>query len=159
MKLTVISVGKPGPLLAEPIRDYENRARRYWGLEFIEVRAGSGARASDEEKARRAESERLLERVPAATELIALTRRGGDAWSSSRLSRYLAQMAVHSAAGATFLIGGAFGLSDELIRTCDRRMRLSTFTLPHDLARLVLAEQLYRAGTIMRNEPYHKAAE
>lgn len=159
MKLTVITVGKPGALLADAIREYEQRAARYWNLEFIEIRSGSGAGGADPDRVREAESKRLLARVPPGTELIALTRTGGDAWSSSRLSRHLAGMAVQGSAGASFIIGGALGLSDDAIRASDRRMRLSTFTLPHDLARLVLAEQLYRAGSIMRNEPYHKAPE
>ena len=58
--------------------------------------------------------------------------------------------------GITFLIGGAFGLDPELVRGADHRVSLSTLTLPHAFARLLLAEQLYRAGTILRNEPYHK---
>jgi 23S rRNA (pseudouridine1915-N3)-methyltransferase len=57
------------------------------------------------------------------------------------------------------MIGGAFGLSDTVLKEADRRMRLSTFTLPHDFARLLLLEQLYRAGTIARGEPYHKGRE
>jgi 23S rRNA (pseudouridine1915-N3)-methyltransferase len=65
-------------------------------------------------------------------------------------------MGVQASPGAAFLIGGALGIGTETLRRVDRRMRLSTFTLPHDLVRLLLAEQLYRAGTIARNEPYHK---
>jgi 23S rRNA (pseudouridine1915-N3)-methyltransferase len=65
-------------------------------------------------------------------------------------------MATGAQAGAAFLIGGALGLSTDALRAAERRLRLSTLTLPHDLARLVLAEQLYRAGTIVRREPYHK---
>jgi 23S rRNA (pseudouridine1915-N3)-methyltransferase len=71
----------------------------------------------------------------------------------------LQRHATHGSAGAAFLIGGALGLADEVLRAADRRMRLSTFTFPHDIARLMLAEQLYRAGTIVRGEPYHKGSE
>ncbi len=155
----MLAVGKPGALLAAAIREYEQRAARYWPADFIEVRAEPGGRAPHVDRIRDAEAQRLLARVPPGTELVALTRVGGDAWNSTRLSRHLAAAAVHGRPGVTFVIGGAWGLSDELIRRSDRRLRLSTLTLPHDLARLVLAEQLYRAGSIMRNEPYHKAAE
>jgi 23S rRNA (pseudouridine1915-N3)-methyltransferase len=153
LKLTVIVVGRPGGMLAEAIRDYETRAARYWPIEFVEVRAGRGRDADD---VRAAESARLLERVPAGVELFALMRAGGDAWSSTRLARYIGEAGVRGRSGIAFMVGGAFGLSDEVIRRADRRMRLSTLTLPHDIARLVLTEQLYRAGTISKGEPYHK---
>ena len=156
MKLTVIVVGRPGGLLADAIREYEARAARYWPIEFVEVKAGRGRSAGDVQAA---ESARVLERVPEGVELFVLTRPGGDAWSSSRLARYLGEAGVRGRSGIAFMIGGAFGLSDEAIRQADRRMRLSTFTLPHDVARLVLTEQLYRAGTIARGEPYHKGEE
>lgn len=155
MKLTVIAVGKPVALLAGAIREYERRAARYWPIDFIEVRQERSAKGG-EQAVRDAESGRALERVPSGTDLFVLTRVGGDAWSSSRLARFLGDAAVHGRAGVSFLIGGAHGLSEDAIRRADRRMRLSTFTLPHDVARLILAEQLYRAGTILRGEPYHK---
>lgn len=157
MKLTVLTVGKPGKLVADAIREYESRAARYWALEVHEVRAGKG-KSEDEQRVRNDESQRLLARVPPGVELIALTRVGGNAWSSTRLARHLAELARGARSGAAFLIGGAFGLSDAVLREADERMRLSAFTLPHDVARLVLAEQLYRAGTILRGEPYHKGS-
>jgi 23S rRNA (pseudouridine1915-N3)-methyltransferase len=158
VKLRVVAVGRPGQLFAGAIAEYERRAARYWPLEFVEVRQERAAKHVPAERVRALESQRLLEQVPPGIELIALTRTG-DAWSSERLGRLLERMAVQASAGAAFLIGGAFGLDDELLRRADRRMRLSTFTLPHELARLVLAEQLYRAGTIVRGEPYHKGDE
>ncbi|HEX2166414.1 MAG TPA: 23S rRNA (pseudouridine(1915)-N(3))-methyltransferase RlmH, partial [Longimicrobiales bacterium] len=120
-----------------------------------EERAGRGL---DEDAIRNAEGERLLRRVPKGAEVIALTARG-DAWSSRRLARYIERSAVEALPGIAFLIGGALGLSDNVLKEADRRMRLSTFTLPHDLARLMLLEQLYRTGTIARGEPYHKGRD
>ena len=154
MKLTVIAVGMPGALLAEAIGEYERRAVRYWPLEFIEVRQERGSRGNDD-AVRAAESQRALERVPSGHRIFALTRTG-DPLSSSRLARMLDAMATGAQPGAAFLIGGALGLSTDALRAAERRLRLSTLTLPHDLARMVLAEQLYRAGTIVRREPYHK---
>jgi 23S rRNA (pseudouridine1915-N3)-methyltransferase len=75
---------------------------------------------------------------------------------SPGLTRYLEKCALDSVREVAFLIGGAFGLSPDLIAEADRRLSLSGLTLPHEMARLVLAEQLYRAGTISRGEPYHK---
>ncbi|MGH7506480.1 MAG: 23S rRNA (pseudouridine(1915)-N(3))-methyltransferase RlmH [Longimicrobiales bacterium] len=157
MKLSVVVIGRADRLLREAIEEYERRAARYWNLEIIEVREERAKGAADE-RVKAAESERLLQRVPAGAELIAVTRTG-DAWSSTRLARHLSQLAVRSSPGAAFAIGGALGLSDEFLRSANRRMRLSTFTLTHEMARLLLAEQLYRTGTIQRGEPYHKGTE
>ena len=158
MKLTLLAVGKPAPLLAGAIAEYERRAGRYWILEAVEVREEKSRKGLPAEQVRAAESARLLERVPAGSELVALTR-AGEPWSSEQLAKYLEALALRSSAGASFVIGGAFGLSDELIAQAQHQLSLSALTLPHELARLFLAEQLYRAGTIMRGEPYHKAVQ
>jgi len=158
MKLCLLTTGKTGRMLEPAIAEYETRARRYWPIDIVEVKEERARRGLSEDAVREAEAERLLARVPAGLELFALTRRG-DAWSSERLSRHIQQSAVRSAPGIAFMIGGAFGLSDTVLKEADRRMRLSTFTLPHDFARLLLLEQLYRAGTIARGEPYHKGRE
>lgn len=159
MKLVVIAVGRPSALLADAIREYESRAARYWSIEFIEVRAERALGEADQRRVKDVESVRVLERVTTGFELFALTRGGGDAWTSTRLAKHLGDLAARSRPGAAFMIGGAFGLSDDALMRADRRLRLSTFTLPHDLARLLLAEQLYRAGSILRGEPYHKGGE
>ena len=158
MRLTIAVVGKPAPLLAGAIAEYEARASRYWTLDAVEVREEKARKGAPLERVRAAESARLLERVPEGAELVALTR-AGAAWSSTALARYLEALALHGRAGAAFVIGGAYGLSAELLRRAQHRLSLSALTLPHELARLLLAEQLYRAGTIARGEPYHKATE
>lgn len=155
MKVTLVVVGRPDRLLREVIEEYERRAARYWSLDVVEVREERSGKNVPADRTRDAESAKLAERVPPGTELFVLTRTG-DAWSSSRLARHLQQLALHGEPGATFVIGGALGVSDEMLRTADRRMRLSTLTLTHEFARLLLAEQLYRAGTIVRGEPYHR---
>ncbi|HEX6939612.1 MAG TPA: 23S rRNA (pseudouridine(1915)-N(3))-methyltransferase RlmH [Longimicrobiales bacterium] len=158
MRLLVVCVGQPGRLLADAIGEYERRAGRYWSLTTAEVREEKAGKGKAEAQVRRAESRRLLDRVPAGFEVVALTR-GGEAWSSTRLARYLERFTPTARPGVAFLIGGAFGIDDDALGRADRRLSLSPLTLPHDLARLVLAEQLYRAGTIVRGEPYHKATE
>ena len=153
----MLAVGRPMRLLSEAVEEYEKRAARYWPLEVVEVREERSGRNADPERIRAAEGERLCERVPAGVETVALTRTG-DALSSRELAAWLQQRALESHPGVAFLIGGALGLSDDVMARCTRTLRLSSMTLPHELARLVLAEQLYRAGTIVRNEPYHKGA-
>lgn len=158
MKLQVVAVGRPGRLLEAAIAEYETRAARYWSLEVVEVREERGGRSVPTERVRAAEAERILQRVTAGLELVALTREG-PALSSTALAAQLEQAAVEGQAGIAFAIGGAHGLGEPVLRAARRRLSLSSFTMPHDLARLCLAEQLYRAGTIVRGEPYHKGAE
>ena len=158
MKVIVVAVGRPGRLFSDVIAEYERRAARYWNFESAEVRAESAAGGKPAATVRAAEGERLLARVPEGAEVVALTRTGSS-WSSLRLAEYLEGLAVSGRPGVAFLIGGAYGLDDAVLRRARHRVALSSFTLPHDLARLVLLEQLYRAGTILRGEPYHKATE
>ena len=144
-------------MLADAIAEYERRAGRYWTLDVVELREEKGRKGLPVERLRAAESARLAERVPQGAEIVALTR-AGEPWSSTRLARYLEALALDGRAGAAFLVGGAFGLGSEVLARAQHRLSLSALTLPHELARLLLAEQLYRAGTIVRGEPYHKGA-
>lgn len=158
MRIQLIVVGRAGRLLADAIAEYETRAGRYWNLEVIEVKEERATRGVPESRVRAAEGERILQRAADGLELWALTRKG-EPCSSARLAKQLAEATVAGRPGVTFAIGGALGLSEPVLRSATHRLRLTDFTLPHDLARLVLAEQLYRAGTIARGEPYHKGAE
>ena len=151
MRITLLVVGRVRGPLADAITGYEERAGHYWKLEVIEVDAGAAGGAS--EAVRAAEEERLLKRLPEHTDLVALTR-AGQPMGSRAFASYLETQAVH-ARDLCFLIGGAFGLGDELLRKA-RQLTLSPMTFPHEMARLLFAEQLYRAGTILRGEPYHK---
>jgi 23S rRNA (pseudouridine1915-N3)-methyltransferase len=156
VKVWLLAVGRPSPLLADAVAEYEKRAARYWNFESIEVKEERARKGLDEEQIRQAESNRLLERVPTGFELLALTR-DGQSWKSAVLARYFEELAMSGKSGVAFLIGGALGLSSDLIRKANRQISLSTMTLTHEMARLVLTEQIYRAGTITRGEPYHKA--
>ena len=156
MKVSVLAVGKPRGALESVIREFEVRAAHYWKLDLEEVNSGSGRGSSQDVKAVQAsEGQRLLARVPKGSETWALAREGSEV-SSVALAEALAGKALEGVRGITFLVGGTFGLSPEVLERADRRMSLSPMTLRHELARLVLTEQLYRAGTILRNEPYHK---
>lgn len=150
----VLAVGRARGELAAPVAEYERRAARYFPFEAVEVKEQPAR--GDGSKAMEAEGKRLLARVPPGVEVVAL-HRGGRSWSSDRLARYLAELGLRASPGAAFLIGGAFGLSPEVLARADHLLSLSAFTLPHELARLVMTEQIYRAGTIARGEPYHKA--
>lgn len=158
MRVMILSVGRPGRLAAEAISEYERRAVRYWSLEVVEVREERAGRGKTAPAIRESESARLLERVPAGLEIVALTRDGAT-WSSVELARHLERLAIESRPGVAFLIGGALGLGESALTRAYRRLSLSSLTLPHELARLLLTEQIYRAGTIVRGEPYHKGGD
>jgi 23S rRNA (pseudouridine1915-N3)-methyltransferase len=154
MRLVVAVVGKPGNAsLAAAIRDYEARAARYWPLDVREVRQESAADRSAG-RARDAEGERLLAAVPSAAQVVACDV-SGRTYTSERVAEWL-QALRERAVDVALVIGGAHGLSGAVKERASSSLALAPWTLPHELARLVLAEQLYRAGTIVRREPYHK---
>ena len=153
MRLVVVAVGKPRDRhLAAAVEEYETRAARYWPLDVTEVREAS-ARGVSAADARRREGERLVERLPAGALVIACDERG-DRLTSPEFAALLTT-ARDAARDVAFVVGGAFGLDETVRRAASRSLQLAPWTLPHELARLVLAEQLYRAGTIARGEPYH----
>jgi 23S rRNA (pseudouridine1915-N3)-methyltransferase len=156
VKIVVVVVGRVRGPLAAAIAEYEDRASRYWKLDVLEVDEGVKGGGSEPARVRAAEAERILARVPAELDVIALTREG-KGMTSRTLSRDLQERALHASPGVAFVIGGAFGLDASVLERARTRLSLSPMTLPHEMARLVLAEQLYRAGTIARGEPYHKA--
>jgi len=158
MKITTIVVGRAGALLKDAILEYETRAGRYWKFKVIEVASGgAGKGKAHPDRAIEVEETLLLARLPQRAQIVALTRMGRG-MSSADLASYLEHHALHSTPEVCFVIGGAFGLGTGILDRAHKQWSLSEATLPHELARLVLAEQLYRAGTIMRNEPYHKKA-
>lgn len=158
MKLLLLSVGRPRGAAADLIAEYEARVKRYFTFEAVEVKEEAYRRAGDAARVREEEGKRLMARVPAGAEIVALHETGRQ-WTSQQLADRLAELALHGSPGAAFVIGGAYGLSDELLAKARHHLSLSAFTLPHELARLILAEQIYRAGTIQRGEPYHKGRE
>ncbi len=155
MKVILVVVGRVKGPLAGAVEEYETRAGRYWKFEVVEVEAGASGRNPDPDRVRDAEADRILPRIPDGFDVVALTRTGKQ-MGSPHLAKYLEGLAVQSRPGVAFVIGGAFGLSKDVRARASRTLALSAMTMPHEMARLILAEQLYRAGTILRNEPYHK---
>ncbi len=153
MRLTVAVVGKPrNAALAAAIHEYETRAARYWPLDVHEVREERAA-SRDPRIVRQREGERLVEHA-GSSHLIACDL-SGKGYTSEKFAQWL-NSERERGRDVAFVIGGAYGLSEELLEKSRTRVSLAPWTLSHELARLVLAEQLYRAGTIVRGEPYHK---
>lgn len=154
VKVIVAAVGKPrDAALAAAIRHYEERAAHYWPLEIVEVKEESARGAAPAQVMQR-EGERMVAKLPKGA-LLVLCDPGGDTFDSAKFAAWLQQVRER-AQDIAFVIGGAFGIGLELRQVPHRRIGLAPWTLPHELARLVLAEQLYRAGTLLRGEPYHK---
>ena len=154
MRLVVAVVGKArNAALGEAIRDYETRAARYWPLDVHEVREERATGISID-KVREREGERLADKVPERAQTVACAI-GGRSLDSTQFADFL-QRAREDNRDLAFLIGGAFGLPTDLTSRSSVKLSLAPWTLPHEIARLVLVEQIYRAGTIVRGEPYHK---
>ena len=154
MRVTVAVVGKPRDrALRTAIEAYETRAARYWPLAVHEVRE-EPARAGSPVLVREREGERLAARLSTAGTVVACDLEGRS-MRSEEFAAWL-QEERERAHDVSFVIGGALGLAPSLRARASLAISLAPWTLPHELARLVLAEQLYRAGTIVRGEPYHK---
>lgn len=155
MQVTVAAVGKPrDAALAAAIRQYEERAAHYWPLAVVEVKE-EPARGLTPTQVMDKEAERILARVPATAQRVLCEPSGGATYSSEAFAAWL-QGFRERAQDVVFVIGGAFGIGAALRRPPVKTLSLAPWTLPHELARLVLMEQIYRAGTIGRGEPYHK---
>jgi 23S rRNA (pseudouridine1915-N3)-methyltransferase len=137
VKLVVVAAGKLRGPERDLCDDYLGRLKRYGGCNEREVKE-----ASD-----------LARSIPKGAVVIALEP-GGEALTSTQLAKRIERWASKGKGVVAFIIGGATGIPADLVATADARLSLSTLTLPHRLARVVLAEQLYRAMTILRGEPY-----
>lgn len=152
MNLHLLAVGKLRPSFREAADDYVKRLRRFARLEEREIR--EAGRAGNPVAQRREETRRLTAALPENSRVVALTR-GGDGWSSPELARQIARWRTESRPLA-FVIGGAEGLEEEFVGRADSRWSLGALTLPHELARVLVLEQLYRGFTILAGSPYHK---
>jgi 23S rRNA (pseudouridine1915-N3)-methyltransferase len=154
MRLVVIVVGRPrDSALGAAAREYESRAAHYWPLALIEVKAES-SRGRSPEFVKGKEGDRILAHVPSTGGLIACAEIG-KTMNSTGFSNFLRESRDHDN-DVAIAIGGTFGLAEAVIKASFLKLSLAPWTLPHELARVVLAEQIYRAGTIVRGEPYHK---
>lgn len=152
-KIMIVAVGKLHGDWRAAQQDYLARLRRYTDVTLIEVKDAVGRGALDAVAMQR-EGEALLAAAKDARRVIALTATGKQMDSPGLADFLRKQIEVYGS--LAFLIGGPVGLSPEVIAGCDDTLSLSPLTFPHELARVVLLEQLYRAATILSGEKYHK---
>ena len=144
--------------LRDGIQEYLKRLRAYDKLEIVEVpdeKAPASNSEAQNAKVIRTEGEKLLKRI-SADEYVILLDLAGKAMDSESFAHTLDRLYAEGHTKLAFVIGGSLGVSDDLIRRADMRWQLSRATFPHQLCRLIVLEQIYRAYKILRNEPYHK---
>lgn len=146
MKIILVTVGRlKEKFLVEGVNEYLKRLKNFCKVEIREI---SECRTIDEE------GRKLLAQVPRDSFLIAADV-SGEELTSENFAEKISELTLRGISDVTFLIGGAFGLSDEVRRAADFRLSLSKMTFTHQMARLILVEQIYRAFKINRGEPYH----
>jgi 23S rRNA (pseudouridine1915-N3)-methyltransferase len=153
MRLLCLAIGKKhDSSIATAVDDYTKRLQHYTPLDWQLLPPAKGKMGIDETK--RAESAQLLAQIK-DDDYVVLLDEDGVQLASSDLARMLDALDMRASRRAVFIIGGAFGVVDQLRKRADIVWSLSNLTFPHQLVRLILAEQLYRASTIRRDEPYH----
>ena len=156
MKITVVAVGQRQPPWADAaVNEYLSRIPAEFKVECKLVKAEPRSGNIPLTRLLSAEADRIRAAVPRGAWLIALDERGKD-WTTQQLADQL-QRWRDAAESVVFAIGGADGLDAELKQEARTLMRLSSMTLPHAMARVMLAEQLYRASSMLAGHPYHRA--
>lgn len=156
MKARLIALGERMPAwVAEGYAEYAKRLSRDLPLELVELRLGERGKGRDLARALHDEGEAVMASLPRGAHVIALDGRGKP-WSSEQLAEQLARWRMDGR-DLAFLIGGPDGHAPEVLARADQRWSLGPLTLPHMLVRLIVAEQLYRAVSLLGNHPYHRA--
>ena len=156
MRARLLAIGERMPgWVAEGFAAYLKRLSHELPLELVELKPGARGKGRDDARAMHDEGVAILAALPRDTHVIALDGRG-KTWSSEELAAQLANWRM-AGRDLAFLIGGPDGHAPEVLARADQRWSLWPLTLPHMLVRLVLAEQLYRASTLLAGHPYHRA--
>jgi 23S rRNA (pseudouridine1915-N3)-methyltransferase len=156
MRAHLLAVGERMPGWVDTgFRDYTRRMRGDLTLELQEIRAGHRGKGADLRRAKQEEGERLLAAVPKGARVVALDV-GGRVWSTEELTAHLRAWMTEGR-DLALLVGGADGLSEPCLDRSEMTWSLSALTFPHALVRILVAEQLYRAWSLLHGHPYHRA--
>ncbi len=151
MKISIISPWKQGRWFREKEENYIKRLQRTVSIEIIETKKNKG----DSKESVKIEGERILSKVKKGSFLVALTEKG-KRFDSTGFSKWFERTALNGKATIVFIVGGSSGLYDKITDRADLELSLSPMTMPHQFARFFLIEQIYRAFTIIKGEPYNK---
>ena len=159
MKITIISVGKiKEAFFRDAVAEYQKRLSAFCKTEITEVadeKTPDGASELQIQAILRKEGERILSKLDPRAVKIALAIHG-TGYDSVALSRHLEELMISGRSHIQFVIGGSLGLDPAVLQACDEQLSFSQLTFPHQLMRVILCEQLYRAFKISKGEPYHK---
>lgn len=157
MKLSLWTIGKNNEAYVKTgVEDFTKRIGKYFKVEWTIIPVPKNAGMMSEMDLRKKEGEMILDWLRKDDYLVALDERGKQLGSEG-LANFIQTRANESCKNLVFLIGGAFGIDDMVFKRADYKWSLSQLTFPHQLVRLILAEQVYRACTILKNEKYHHA--
>jgi 23S rRNA (pseudouridine1915-N3)-methyltransferase len=155
MKIVFRAIGKPHESYVKAgVEDFTKRISNYYKLGWDIIPAPKNAASMSEPELKKKEGELILQGIGSDDYLVALDERGKQ-FSSEGLAGFIEKTANRSVKQLVFVIGGAFGLDEAVLKRAGFKWSLSELTFPHQLVRLILAEQVYRACTILRNEKYH----
>ena len=159
MNITVISVGKlKEKYLKEAIQEYSTRLTKYCKLDIIEVpdeKAPENMSTAEEEIVKLKEGQTILKNIKDDTYVIALAIKGKQL-SSEKFAELISDLGLRGKSNIAFVIGGSLGLGEEVLKRADYHLSFSAMTFPHQLMRVILLEQVYRAFRILQGAPYHK---
>jgi len=159
VNITIVTIGKlKEKYLIQGINEYLKRLTAYAKVDMIELadeKAPENLSESEMEQVKQKEGERILSKISDDTHVIALAIEG-KMKSSEQLADDLDNLATYGKSKIAFVIGGSLGLSKDVMKRANDTLSFSKMTFPHQLMRLILVEQVYRAFRIIRNEPYHK---
>src|SRR6266487_5246080 len=155
MKIQFWSIGKNHePYIKEGVKDFTERISKYFPVEWNIIPVPKNAGMMSEMDLKKKEGETILAWLKKDDYMVALDARGKE-MSSEKLAEFIQARANESIKTLVFIIGGVFGVDEAVLKKANYTWSLSRLTFPHQLVRLVLAEQVYRACTIIRNEKYH----
>jgi 23S rRNA (pseudouridine1915-N3)-methyltransferase len=155
LNIELLAAGtKPPVWIATGITEYQKRLPRDWPLEIKEIPVAKRRKGEPATRQIKQEGERMLAAI-APSSLVVTMDRGGKNWSTEELAKNLQRWQLDYKK-VQFLIGGPDGLSNDCLKVATESWSLSKLTFPHFIVRLLLAEQIYRAWTVLNNHPYHK---
>ncbi len=155
MKITLLVVGKTNKkYVVDGLTVFENRISRYLPFEIIEIQDVKNAKNKSAEQIKTEEKEKISKLLKPDDYIILLDEKG-ESYRSKSFAKKIQNISLRGIKRMVFIVGGAFGVSESLKSQVNEKMSLSKMTFSHQLIRLIFAEQLYRAFTIINNEPYH----
>lgn len=155
MKITLLTVGKTDKdWIRQGIDVYTSRLKHYIPFSIVEIPELKNVSALSKEQIKTREGELILKNIRPADDVIILDEKGKE-YTSVEMAKVIQEKITYSGKDIVYVIGGAYGFSDAVYKRADSKLSLSRMTFSHQMVRVIFAEQIYRAFTIIKGEPYH----